>query len=61
MQDLKGKILVKGKKEHAVECSSDSSDLSSSDEESSHTEGTPSRQKEDKKVHSVGGLLVLWL
>lgn len=61
MQDLKGKILVKGKKEHAVECSSDSSDLSSSDEEASHTEGKPNREKEDKKFHSVGGHLALWL
>ncbi|XP_029312862.1 1-phosphatidylinositol 4,5-bisphosphate phosphodiesterase delta-3-A-like [Cottoperca gobio] len=49
-EDLKGKILVKGKKEHVVEgCSSSSSDLSSSDEEASHTEGKPSRKKEDKK------------
>uniref|UniRef100_A0A3Q1JT76 Phosphoinositide phospholipase C n=1 Tax=Anabas testudineus TaxID=64144 RepID=A0A3Q1JT76_ANATE len=32
-EDLKGKILVKGKKQHVVEGSSDSSDFSSSDEE----------------------------
>ena len=51
VQDLKGKILVKGKKEHAVvECSSSSSDLSSSDEEASQAEGKPRRKKEDKKV-----------
>uniref|UniRef100_A0A7N6F7T2 Phosphoinositide phospholipase C n=1 Tax=Anabas testudineus TaxID=64144 RepID=A0A7N6F7T2_ANATE len=43
-EDLKGKILVKGKKQHVVEGSSDSSDFSSSDEE-----GRPSRKKEDKK------------
>lgn len=51
LQDLKGKILVKGKKEKsAEECECSSSDLSSSDEESSQTEGKPSRKKEDKKV-----------
>ncbi|XP_044033523.1 1-phosphatidylinositol 4,5-bisphosphate phosphodiesterase delta-3-A [Siniperca chuatsi] len=49
-EDLKGKILVKGKKERVVEeCSSSSSDLSSSDEEASHAEGKPRRKKEDKK------------
>lgn len=42
VQDLKGKIIVKGKKELAVgECSSSTSDLSSSDEEASRTEGKP--------------------
>uniref|UniRef100_A0A8D3BC47 Phosphoinositide phospholipase C n=1 Tax=Scophthalmus maximus TaxID=52904 RepID=A0A8D3BC47_SCOMX len=41
-EDLKGKIIVKGKKELAVgECSSSTSDLSSSDEEASRTEGKP--------------------
>ncbi|XP_026207789.1 1-phosphatidylinositol 4,5-bisphosphate phosphodiesterase delta-3-A isoform X2 [Anabas testudineus] len=48
-EDLKGKILVKGKKQHVVEGSSDSSDFSSSDEE-----GRPSRKKEDKKVPTPG-------
>ncbi|XP_031179848.1 1-phosphatidylinositol 4,5-bisphosphate phosphodiesterase delta-3-A-like isoform X1 [Sander lucioperca] len=49
-EDLKGKILVKGKKEHMVEeRSSSSSDLSSSDEEASHAEGKPSSKKEDQK------------
>ncbi|XP_028264297.1 1-phosphatidylinositol 4,5-bisphosphate phosphodiesterase delta-3-A-like [Parambassis ranga] len=49
-EDLKGKILVKGKKEKSAdECECSSSDLSSSDEESSRTEGKPSRKKEDKK------------
>uniref|UniRef100_UPI0037E85CF6 1-phosphatidylinositol 4,5-bisphosphate phosphodiesterase delta-3-A-like n=1 Tax=Semicossyphus pulcher TaxID=241346 RepID=UPI0037E85CF6 len=49
-EDLKGKILVKGKRERVVEegaCSS--SDLSSSDEEASRSEGKPRRKKEDKK------------
>ncbi|KAM4525490.1 1-phosphatidylinositol 4,5-bisphosphate phosphodiesterase delta-3-A-like [Odontesthes bonariensis] len=49
-EDLKGKILVKGKKEMAKEeCSSSSSDLSSSDEECSRTEGKPTRKTEDKR------------
>ncbi|XP_072229652.1 1-phosphatidylinositol 4,5-bisphosphate phosphodiesterase delta-3-A-like [Leuresthes tenuis] len=49
-EDLKGKILVKGKKEMTEkECSSSSSDLSSSDEECSRTEGKPKRKKEDKR------------
>ncbi|XP_027145277.1 1-phosphatidylinositol 4,5-bisphosphate phosphodiesterase delta-3-A [Larimichthys crocea] len=50
-EDLKNKILVKGKKDHVVveECSSSSSDLSSSDEEASRAGGKPRRQKEDKK------------
>ncbi|TKS90243.1 1-phosphatidylinositol 4,5-bisphosphate phosphodiesterase delta-3-A [Collichthys lucidus] len=49
-EDLKNKILVKGKKDHVVEeeCSSSSSDLSSSDEEASRG-GKPRRQNEDKK------------
>ncbi|CAI5682753.1 unnamed protein product [Oreochromis niloticus] len=46
---LKGKVLVKGKKERLEECSSSSSDLSSSDEETSRIEGKP-RRKEDKKA-----------
>lgn len=51
VQDLKGKILVKGKKEHMVEeCSSSSSDLSPSDDEASCTESKSRRKKEDKKV-----------
>ncbi|KAG7244362.1 hypothetical protein INR49_003705 [Caranx melampygus] len=49
-EDLKGKILVKGKKEHVVEGCSSSSDFSSSDEESCRCEGKPPRKKEDKKV-----------
>ncbi|KAK2815469.1 hypothetical protein Q5P01_025936 [Channa striata] len=48
-EDLKGKILVKGKKEDIVECSCSSSDLSSSDEEASHAEGRPSTKTEEKK------------
>ncbi|KAM9715388.1 1-phosphatidylinositol 4,5-bisphosphate phosphodiesterase delta-3-A [Menidia menidia] len=49
-EDLKWKILVKAKKEITVdECSSSSSDLSSSDEEASRTEGKPNRKKEDKR------------
>ncbi|XP_037611942.1 1-phosphatidylinositol 4,5-bisphosphate phosphodiesterase delta-3-A-like isoform X2 [Sebastes umbrosus] len=48
-EDLKGKILVKGKKEVVEECSSSSSDLSSSDEEASRAEGKPSGKKQDKK------------
>ncbi|KAM7382292.1 hypothetical protein PAMA_012919 [Pampus argenteus] len=48
-EDLKGKILVKGKKDLRVEdCSSSSSELSSSDEEASQAEGKP-KKKEDKK------------
>ncbi|XP_045923962.1 1-phosphatidylinositol 4,5-bisphosphate phosphodiesterase delta-3-A-like [Micropterus dolomieu] len=47
---LKGKILVKGKRERVVEeCSSCSSDLSSSDDEASHNECKPSTKNEDKK------------
>lgn len=47
LQDLKYKILVKGKKERVVEgCSSSCSDLSSSDEESVQAKA----KKEDKKV-----------
>lgn len=50
-QDLKYKILVKGKKERAAEgCSSSCSDLSSSDEESIRSDGKPKAKKEDKKV-----------
>ncbi|CAG5912031.1 unnamed protein product, partial [Menidia menidia] len=50
-EDLKWKILVKAKKEITVdECSSSSSDLSSSDEEASRTEGKSNRKKEDKRV-----------
>ncbi|XP_040885273.1 1-phosphatidylinositol 4,5-bisphosphate phosphodiesterase delta-3-A-like [Toxotes jaculatrix] len=49
-EDLKGKILVKGKKDRVVEeCSSSLSDLSSSDEEAGRTEGKPPLRKEDKK------------
>ncbi|XP_068460194.1 1-phosphatidylinositol 4,5-bisphosphate phosphodiesterase delta-3-A-like isoform X1 [Clinocottus analis] len=52
-EDLKGKILVKGKKERervVAEHSSSSSDLSSSEEEEArHAEGKPSRKTEDKK------------
>ncbi|KAM6898743.1 1-phosphatidylinositol 4,5-bisphosphate phosphodiesterase delta-3-A [Lycodopsis pacificus] len=49
-EDLKGKILVKGKKEHAFEeRSSSSSDLSSSDEEASRAKGKPGQKTEDKK------------
>ncbi|XP_069373460.1 1-phosphatidylinositol 4,5-bisphosphate phosphodiesterase delta-3-A [Paralichthys olivaceus] len=47
-EDLKGKILVKGKKEH-VEGSSSTSDLSSSDEETSRTEGKHPSKKGDPK------------
>ncbi|XP_078146865.1 1-phosphatidylinositol 4,5-bisphosphate phosphodiesterase delta-3-A-like [Centroberyx gerrardi] len=47
---LKGKILVKGKKERVVEeSSSSSSELSSSEEEASRAEGKPRRKKDDKK------------
>uniref|UniRef100_A0A3Q0RME3 Phosphoinositide phospholipase C n=1 Tax=Amphilophus citrinellus TaxID=61819 RepID=A0A3Q0RME3_AMPCI len=46
-EDLKGKILVKGKKEKLEECSSSSSDLSSSDEEA---DGKPRTKKESKKA-----------
>ncbi|XP_071318832.1 1-phosphatidylinositol 4,5-bisphosphate phosphodiesterase delta-3-A-like isoform X3 [Trachinotus anak] len=49
-EDLKGKILVKGKKEYVLEeCSLSASDFSSSDEEASQTEGRPHQKKEDKK------------
>uniref|UniRef100_A0A3B4ZJ38 Phosphoinositide phospholipase C n=1 Tax=Stegastes partitus TaxID=144197 RepID=A0A3B4ZJ38_9TELE len=48
-EDLKGKILVKGKKERVgKECSSSSSDLSSSDEEASRAK-SKGQKKEDKK------------
>lgn len=51
LQDLKYKILVKGKKERVAEgCSSSCSDLSSSDEESIRSDGKPKAKKEDKKV-----------
>lgn len=54
VQALKGKILVKGKRERVVEeCSSCSSDLSSSDDEASHNECKPSTKNEDKKVGTV--------
>lgn len=50
LQDLKYKILVKGKKERVVEgCSSSCSDLSSSDEESIQARA----KKEDKKVRTA--------
>lgn len=54
MQDLKGRILVKGKKEQVEEHSSSSSDLSSEEEESSRAEG-PRKRKEDRKVGLAGG------
>lgn len=54
LQDLKYKILVKGKKERVVEgCSSSCSDLSSSDEESSQARA----KKDDKKVRRAAGKL----
>lgn len=57
MQDLKYKILVKGKKEHvAQKCSSSSSDLSSSEEEAGCAEVKPSGKKECKKVKTQGSL-----
>lgn len=59
MQDLKYKILVKGKKEHVVECSSSCSDLSSSDEESGRAEGKPKEKKHDKKVGTTSAPFVL--
>lgn len=50
LQDLKYKILIKGKKERVVEgCSSSCSDLSSSDEESIQAKA----KKEDKKVSAA--------
>lgn len=50
-QDLKGKILVKGKKEGTAEKpSSSSSDLSSSDEEAGGAEGQTGRRPEDETV-----------
>ncbi|XP_022621739.1 1-phosphatidylinositol 4,5-bisphosphate phosphodiesterase delta-3-A-like [Seriola dumerili] len=49
-EDLKGKILVKGKKEHVVEeCLLSASDFSSSDEDVSWTEGKPCPRKEERK------------
>lgn len=57
MQDLKYKILVKGKKERvAQECSSSSSDFSSSEEEAGCAEVKPSGKKECKKVKTQGSL-----
>lgn len=54
LQDLKYKILVKGKKERVVEgCSSSCSDLSSSDEESVQAKA----KKEDKKVSAAAAHL----
>lgn len=50
LQDLKYKILVKGKKERVAEGCSSCSDLSSSDEESIRSDGKPKAKKEDKKV-----------
>lgn len=48
LQDLKYKILVKGRKDHLAErCSSD---CSSSDEEVGCSEGKPSVKKQDRKV-----------
>ncbi|XP_047465999.1 1-phosphatidylinositol 4,5-bisphosphate phosphodiesterase delta-3-A-like [Mugil cephalus] len=49
-EDLKGKILVKGKKEKTEvdQCSSSSSDLSSSDEEARRSECKPTRKQESK-------------
>uniref|UniRef100_A0A3Q3NFQ8 Phosphoinositide phospholipase C n=1 Tax=Mastacembelus armatus TaxID=205130 RepID=A0A3Q3NFQ8_9TELE len=52
-EDIKGKILVKGKKEHMVGCSSSSSDLSSSDEEASQTEGKSTKKKEESGVSKL--------
>lgn len=50
VQDLKGKILVKGKKEKVEdECPSSSSDFSS-DDEVSRTEGKANKKEEEKKV-----------
>uniref|UniRef100_A0A8C5HHF6 Phosphoinositide phospholipase C n=1 Tax=Gouania willdenowi TaxID=441366 RepID=A0A8C5HHF6_GOUWI len=49
-EDLKGKILVKGKKEKLVEGQScSSSDLSSSDEESNQCQGRAKKKREEKK------------
>ncbi|XP_074518599.1 1-phosphatidylinositol 4,5-bisphosphate phosphodiesterase delta-3-A [Halichoeres trimaculatus] len=48
-EDLKGKFLVKGKKERTVEEAYSSSDPSSSDEEASRSEGKPRTTKEEKK------------
>uniref|UniRef100_A0A3B3DHV3 Phosphoinositide phospholipase C n=1 Tax=Oryzias melastigma TaxID=30732 RepID=A0A3B3DHV3_ORYME len=50
-EDLKGKILVKGKKEESEECSSSSSDHNSSDDEPNVAEGG-SKKKNGKKVVS---------
>ncbi|XP_070847244.1 1-phosphatidylinositol 4,5-bisphosphate phosphodiesterase delta-3-A-like isoform X2 [Chaetodon trifascialis] len=56
-EDLKLKILIKGKKDRVVEeCLSSSSEFSSSDEEASRTEGKPRSKKEDKKVPGVSKL-----
>lgn len=53
VQDLKGKILVKGKRERAKEEAYSSSDPSSSDEEASRSEGKPRKAKEEKKVRTT--------
>ncbi|XP_004086892.1 1-phosphatidylinositol 4,5-bisphosphate phosphodiesterase delta-3-A-like [Oryzias latipes] len=50
-EDLKGKILVKGKREEsAEECLSSSSDLNSSDDETSVAEGRSKKKKDGKKA-----------
>ncbi|RVE60107.1 hypothetical protein OJAV_G00195100 [Oryzias javanicus] len=49
-EDLKGKILVKGKREESEECSSSSSDLNSSDDETSIAEGRSKKKKDGKKA-----------
>uniref|UniRef100_A0A3P9JW41 Phosphoinositide phospholipase C n=1 Tax=Oryzias latipes TaxID=8090 RepID=A0A3P9JW41_ORYLA len=50
-EDLKGKILVKGRREESAgECSSSSSDLNSSDDETSVEEGRSKKKKDGKKA-----------
>lgn len=50
VQDLKGKILVKGKKEKVEDdCPCSSSDCGSN-EEASRTEGKPNKKEEENKV-----------
>uniref|UniRef100_A0AAQ4PLR4 Phosphoinositide phospholipase C n=1 Tax=Gasterosteus aculeatus aculeatus TaxID=481459 RepID=A0AAQ4PLR4_GASAC len=60
-EDLKGKILVKGKKEGTAEKpSSSSSDLSSSDEEAGGAEGQTGRRPEDETLSPELSALVVY-
>ncbi|KAF7645746.1 hypothetical protein LDENG_00198530 [Lucifuga dentata] len=57
-EDLKGRILLKGKKERVMETSSSSSELSSSDDDASRAEGKARRKREEARKSAVSKLSV---